>query len=226
MKAVVFDVKGKIGHFRRPDTTVTQLTYPFITPIAARGLVGAMLGITDFTTKDKIGIQLLNPVITTVQQLSLLGKDGSTFNRPTTIEFLVNPAYRIYYVGTEYVEQLANMLENNHSTYPTYLGVVYALTFPRYIGYYEKVHFVHEEKVIETSTVVPTCIIKKLIFEDGYQYSRAGGFMKDYLGNREFEKSVSYIYERNLKRIKFLYRPNDEEECFLVNIGGEFVCLA
>ena len=28
MKAVVFDIKGTLGHFRRPDITATQLTYP------------------------------------------------------------------------------------------------------------------------------------------------------------------------------------------------------
>jgi len=85
MKAVVFEVKGAIAHFRRPDTTATHLTYPFITPLAAKGLVGAILGITDFTTRDRVGIQLLNPVCTSAQQLSMLGKDsGNTFNRPTT----------------------------------------------------------------------------------------------------------------------------------------------
>ena len=47
MKALIFEVKGTIAHFRRPDTTATHLTYPFITPLAAKGLVGAMLGITD-----------------------------------------------------------------------------------------------------------------------------------------------------------------------------------
>ena len=64
MKAVIFDVTGTIAHFRRPDTTATQLTYPFITPTAAKGLVGAILGITDFVTQDQLGIRLLRPVRT------------------------------------------------------------------------------------------------------------------------------------------------------------------
>ena len=94
MKAVVFEVKGAIAHFRRPDTTATHLTYPFITPLAVKGLVGAILGITDFMTRDYVGIQLLNPVRTSAQQLSMLGKDsGNTFSahyRGT----LSCPAYR------------------------------------------------------------------------------------------------------------------------------------
>ncbi len=223
MKTVVFDIKGKIGHFRRPDTTVTQLTYPFITPLAAKGLVGAILGITDFVTRDKIGIQLLSSVRTSVQQLSLLGESG-TFNRPTTIEFLVNPAYRIYYAGDEYVDELHNKLKNNASVYPTYLGAAYALTFPKLVDYFEEVEIIYDEIGIETSSVVPIPAIKELVFEDDHYYNRAGGFMKDYLGEREFKKSISYIYEKDMKNIKFLFQPNDEE-CLVVNIKGEFICL-
>ena len=76
MKVIIFDVKGKVAHFRRPDTTSTQLTYPFITPTAVKGLVGAILGIEDFITNDKIGIQVLNPVRAVAQQMSMLGKDS------------------------------------------------------------------------------------------------------------------------------------------------------
>lgn len=223
MKTVVFDIKGKIGHFRRPDTTVTQLTYPFITPLAAKGLVGAILGITDFITGDKIGIQLLSPVRTSVQQLSMLGESG-TFNRPTTVEFLVNPAYRVYYTGEEYADELYNKLKNNFSVYPTYLGTAYALTFPRLVGYFEDVEIVNDEINMETPSVVPIPAIRELIFEDNHHYNRAGGFIKDYLGERQFEKSISYIYEKDMKNIKFSFRPNDEG-CLVINIEGEFICL-
>lgn len=223
MKTVVFDIKGKIGHFRRPDTTVTHLTYPFITPLAAKGLVGAILGITDFITNDKIGIQLLSPVRTSVQQLSLLGESG-TFNRPTTVEFLVNPAYRIYYTGEEHVDELYNKLKNNTSVYPTYLGAAYALTFPKFVDYFEEVEIINDEIDIETSSVVPIPAIKELIFEDNRHYNRAGGFIKDYLGERQFERSISYIYEKDMKSIKFSFYPNDER-CLVMNIEGEFICL-
>lgn len=223
MKTVVFDIKGKIGHFRRPDTTVTQLTYPFITPLAAKGLVGAILGITDFVTEDKIGLQLLNPVKTSVQQLSLLGESG-TFNRPTTVEFLVNPAYRIYYAGEEYVDELYYKLKSNASVYPTYLGVAYALTFPELVGYFEDVQIVCDEMDIETPSVVPIPVISELIFEDNCHYNRAGGFMKNYLGERQFEKSISYIYEKDMKNIRFLFQSN-EKECLVTKIEGEYICL-
>lgn len=226
MKAVVFDVKGTIGHFRRPDTTATQLTYPFITPTAAKGLVGAILGVTDFVTRDFIGIQLLHPVRTSAQQLSMLGKDGGTsFNRPTTMELLVNPAYRLYYVGEEYTEQLADQLKDRQAVYHTYLGVAFALTFPEFVRYVENAHFVTDEERITAESVVPTSIIQELILEENLHYSRAGGFMKEYLGDRTFEKSISFIYEKDGHPVTFRMKPDHDPSVRVANVGGTYVCL-
>ncbi|NLK64420.1 MAG: type I-B CRISPR-associated protein Cas5 [Tissierellia bacterium] len=226
MKAVVFEVKGAIAHFRRPDTTATHLTYPFITPLAAKGLVGAILGITDFTTRDRVGIQLLNPVCTSAQQLSMLGKDsGNTFNRPTTVELLVNPAYRIYYVGDEYVDELAESLRNRRYVYHTYLGVAYAITCPKFVRYYEKIELISNDEVVETCSVVPINIIHELILQGNRYYSRAGGFMKEYLGGRRFEKSISFIYEKDGRSIKFRLKKDDSEGCLVARIGDKHICL-
>ena len=226
MKAVVFEVKGNIAHFRRPDTTATQLTYPFITPLASKGLVGAVLGITDFKTRDYVGIQLLNPVRTSAQQLSMLGKDsGNTFNRPTTVELLVNPAYRIYYAGDEHVEELAESLRKKQYVYHTYLGVAYALTCPEFLQYYEKVELISDEEVVETCSVVPANLIQELIIQEDRYYSRAGGFLKDYLGERRFEKSISFIYEKDGRSIKFRLKKNDDEECLVARIREKQICL-
>ncbi|WP_343226529.1 CRISPR-associated protein Cas5 [Paenibacillus dendritiformis] len=226
MKAVFFDVKGSIAHFRRPDTTATHLTYPFITPTAVKGMVGAIIGITDFVTSDRVGIQLLHPVRTSAQQMSMLGKDGgTTFNRPTAMELLVNPAYRIYYAGDEYVDRLEEQLKQGHSVYPTYLGVAFAMTFPRLVGIDQQVERFHED-VVTTYTVVPMSIIQDLMFTDSRStYSRAGGFMKDYLGNRTFEKSISYIYEKDGGPIAFRKKSGADGSGDIFLIKGEAVCL-
>ncbi|WP_019419612.1 CRISPR-associated protein Cas5 [Paenibacillus sp. OSY-SE] len=226
MKAVIFDVKGSIAHFRRPDTTATHLTYPFITPTAVKGMVGAMIGITDFVTSDRVGIQLLHPVRTSAQQLSMLGKDaGNTFNRPTTMELLVNPAYRVYYAGDEYVDRLEDKLKQGHSVYPTYLGVAFAMTFPRLVAIEPQVER-FDEDMVTTHTAVPTTLIQDLMLtETRSTYSRAGGFMKEYLGNRTFEKSISYIYEKDGGPIVFRQQSDADEDCGVFVIKGEAVCL-
>lgn len=133
MKLIAFDVRSTIAHFRRPDTTSTHLTFPFIPPTAAKGLVGAVLGIEDFVTTDQVGIQLLSEVRMISQRLSLLGKGSrNTFNRPTTIQLLVQPAYRIYYAGEQYTDRLEFMLQNKQAIYSTYLGSAFSLTTPEY----------------------------------------------------------------------------------------------
>ncbi len=134
MKVLVFDLKGELGHFRRPDTTATHATYPFITRTALRGLLGSIIGLSHWDGEAWTGLQLLNPVETRTQQLSLLSKyylgaGGSKpthpLNRPTSIELLMKPHYRIYFHG-EHFEELKEHIEQGFSVYHTYLGSVKA----------------------------------------------------------------------------------------------------
>jgi CRISPR-associated protein Cas5h len=228
MKGVVFDVRGDLAFFRRPDTTNTQLTYPFMTPTAIKGLVGAILGIEDFVTADRVGLSLLAPVRIVAQQLSMLGKDtsSSTFNRPTSIELVVSPAYRIYYAGTEFTEPLIEQLKNSKAVYHTYLGSAFALAKPVFVCEVEEVVPIRPDGEIETSTVVPTRFIESFVPEPGKNYSRAGGFMHRYLGNRTFERSIDYLYERFGRSIRFKpKREIDEEDGLICRFREEIVCL-
>lgn len=226
MKVVAFDVASSIAHFRRPDTTATQLTYPFIPPTAAKGIVGAILGIEDFVTKDRVGIQLLSKVQIISQQLSLLGKGGGTvFNRPTTIQLLVQPAYRIYYGGEEYVDILEEKLMNHHAVYTTYLGSAFALTKPRYVGTWRLQEIVPPDTVCYAKTVVPVDLIEELKVEDGYYYQRANGFMREYLGNRAFQKSIDFLYEQNGKKIKILPKQENDLDMNVCVLEGDLLCL-
>jgi CRISPR-associated protein Cas5h len=228
MKGVVFDVKADLAFFRRPDTTNTQLTYPFMTPTAIKGLAGAILGIEDFVTDDRVGLALLRPVRTVAQQMSMLGKDSgsNTFNRPTTIELVVSPAYRIYYAGDDKAEQLAQYLKEGKAVCHTYLGSAFALTKPVFVREVEEVSVLPAESEVETSTVVPTRFIESIVPEPGKYYSRAGGFMHRYLGGRVFERSVDYLYERFGRPIRFVpRRPIDPEDGMICRFGEEIVCL-
>lgn len=222
MKAVVFDVRSPLAHFRRPDTTTTQLTYPFITPLAAKGLVGAIIGITDFQTNDKVGIEIKRPIHTSAQQLSLLGTKPTEFNRPTTQEFIVDAFYRIYYVGNEYVEKLATFLEVNRSVYLTYLGVAFALTRPIYIGTFD-VQEVVSNQVLHTPTVVPIPLIQKIHEIENRQYGRTGKFFIEYKGNRTFGKTMDYLYEKTGKGV--LFTGKRATDASIVLIGKKPICI-
>ena len=98
MEVLIFDLKGSLAHFRRPDTTATHATYPFITRTALRGVLGATPGARGVHLRGRGGprrVRLMSPVRKSVQQLSMLGKgvsvSGPEFNRPTAVELRLEP---------------------------------------------------------------------------------------------------------------------------------------
>lgn len=228
MRVLIFDVQGKVAHFRRPDTTQTHATYPFITRTAIRGLLGSMLGLPEFLGVAWTGLELRAPVRTVVQELSLLGKgflgNGPAFSRPTAIELIVNPSYRIYYHG-DHQEELARRLREQRSHYHTYLGSAFALTFPRYVDEVEMPEVSVEAGGVYTSrTVVPTHVIERLIVpeEGNVQYGRAGGVLYRYLGDRRFRGAMHLIYEVQGRPIRFQAAggPKDPPVRFVTAEGG------
>ncbi|MGS0764725.1 CRISPR-associated protein Cas5 [Syntrophomonas curvata] len=229
MQVLVFDIRGSMAHFRMPDTTNTHASYPFIPPTTVRGLAGSILGLPDFTGTALVGIRIMKPVKSTMQQMSMLGKGwlGSdvSFNRPTTIELLVNPHYRIYWSG-DYFKELKECLQEGKSYYHTYLGSAFALTFPQYIGTF-LCESIEDQPEIECSSIVPINSIKRLITVPGNQYSRIGGVHYEYLGDRNFGRTCSVLYEPLGQSI--LLDANTEltniESKFCRLESGESVCL-
>ncbi len=213
VKLLVFELKAELAHFRRPDTTATHATYPFITRTALRGLLGSILGLDHWGGEAWTGVQLLSPVATRAQQLSLLskhylGSGGSKptdpLNRPTSIELLIKPHYRVYYCG-DLFDELHESLEQNLSVYHTYLGSAFAMTKPRFIEVLEAEERQPEE-VIECLSIVPSHMVTQLEVQPGCQYMRAGGIPYRSLGGYSFEGTVNFIYERSGQPIRF--QPN------------------
>lgn len=229
---LVFDLKGSVGHFRRPDTTATHATYPFITRTALRGILGALLGMEEFVQEDaRAGIRLMTPVQKSVQRLSMLGKGflggGPDFNRPTSIELLVNPYYRIYYSGP-YLDELARTIEERRSVYHTYLGSAFALTVPEWVGVMPgTLRTVDPELELVTATVVPMHVVGRLMVDGGSQLSRAGGVLYNYLGERRFRGTINLLYDMNGGTIRFRPAPGPySPDAVFVDLPGEgTVCL-
>src|SRR5262249_10509528 len=59
---VVFELRGELAHFRRPDTLGTHASYPFPTRTALRGLIAAVLGEEAWPEGGRAGLRLLGPV--------------------------------------------------------------------------------------------------------------------------------------------------------------------
>ncbi len=201
-RVVVFEVRGELAHFRRPDTLGTHASYPFPTRTALHGLIAAILGERAWPEGGRIGLRLLGPVRTVAQQLSLHGKtweagsgQPASFHRPTSVELVVQPQYCIYTSGP-HAERLDGLLRAGRSHYHTYLGSAFCLTFPRWLGCYEAAA-VNPVGRFECVTVVPGAAGHPVL-GPGKQVARVGGVLLEHIGlfaDRRFRGSTPVLYD-------------------------------
>src|SRR5271166_3822244 len=115
-RVVVFELRGSLAHYRRPDTLGTHASYPFLPRTTLRGLVAAVLGLEELPSQARCGLRLLGPVVTVTQQLSMHGKKwvgagpNESFHRPTSVELVIKPHYRVFYSGP-LTDDLATRME-------------------------------------------------------------------------------------------------------------------
>lgn len=154
MKTLVFDIKGDYGHFKKPYSPMSPVTFPFPPPPAVMGILGAVMGIskTEYHEKLgwnnlKIGVRLLAPIQIFRSAINLLNtKDGTDkYLRPrantnthiqVNYEFLKNPVFRLFVTGmkTENHNQIKKMLENKKTVYTPVLGLAQCLAEINWIG--------------------------------------------------------------------------------------------
>ncbi len=211
MNVAIFEIRGDMAHFRRPDTMGTQATYPFITRTALRGLAASILGRDSLPIEVRCGIRLLAPVRTSTQQMSMHGKswvsggDERSFHRLTAIELVVKPHYRIYYTGP-HTDELSVRLQSRDSHYHTYLGTAYCLTFPRWVATppLPEPASVDENTPLTCETVVPSLAVKRLLPREGNEYGRVGGVLWEHIGERKFRGTISLLYDVKGGALQFL----------------------
>ncbi|MEA4884836.1 MAG: CRISPR-associated protein Cas5 [Clostridia bacterium] len=225
MVVLVFELRGKMAHFRRPDTSVTHATYPFISRTALLGMMASVLGKPSLEGENVVGIELLSPPATVVQEMSLLGKGWmgepkSTFSRPTSVEFVVNPHYRVYYSG-QHAGKLAGMMAAGQSVYHTYLGSAFCPTVPDspVIDEFREIPLATVDE-LSCRTVLPSYVVDRLIPESGARYGRVGGMLHQCVDpdQRRFRGAVNLVYEASGKPIRFMPVANTERAQGLCSI--------
>jgi len=146
--ALIFDVSGEYGHFRKFNTTTSPLTYSIPTPSTIYGLLGAVLGIEREDSYNKIreNKEHLRDVFSeknasiAIKPLSEIKKVNIGFNlldtgsyqsffnvtNRTQIEYeiLKNPKFRIYLQWDNKLrEELIERLKNKRFHFNPYLGI-------------------------------------------------------------------------------------------------------
>jgi CRISPR-associated protein Cas5h len=149
--ALVFDWEGPYGHFRKPYSSASPVTYSLPPPTAVAGLLGAIAGwgkseywLRLGTDGWGVGVRLLRAVRRIRVGINLLklagGKDlrprlGDP-PRPTPMEFLVDPAYRIafWHRDTGVMDALRGPLRSGTTVYTPSLGLACCLATVRWRG--------------------------------------------------------------------------------------------
>lgn len=133
-----FNVSGEYGFYRISHTTTSAVSFPFITPTAAAGLIGALCSIPNGCDRNssaaefwkklcgvKIGIGLLGEEQqmkhSNINLRDMYGTDSVRFQARRHV--LRSPSFRIYVSAPESLEtELRRAVETEEHDFPIYMG--------------------------------------------------------------------------------------------------------
>ena len=145
-KCLVFDIWGSYGHFRKPYSTNSSLTYFFPTKPTVIGILAAIVGYQKNSYYDLIDKTKLSLIIRNKEKLRKdiftinyeNTKKPSFENSPVNVELLLNPRYTILFYIDEnllrdneklknFYDLLVNNLKNHQSVYTLSLGSAFCI---------------------------------------------------------------------------------------------------
>ena len=149
--AIVFDIRGPMGFFRKPYTTTSSVSFPLPPPSAIAGLIASILGIPngaetsggaalywDRLQGTRIAIQRINPNAWFSATTNFWNTKNPQKNAHIQIkhQFIKNPHFRISVQGGV-EKELQQALENKQFHYPPNLGTAYTLADIYFIGFFD-----------------------------------------------------------------------------------------
>ena len=216
MKALVFDIKGDYGHFRKFYTTSSPLTFSIPPRTTVCGIIGALIGLDKkeylkyFKKEEaKIAIQILQPINKTRLSINLIDTKKakeyySKIEKRTqvTYELLKNPSYRIYFYHSneELYKKVKLFLEENKSYYTLSLGLSEFLAEKKYRGEINLQH-IYKDDFAYIDTVVKFDENLKIDFEDNKEYFK-DTIQNEMDENREVTEYIKILLERSGQPIK------------------------
>jgi len=215
MRVLVFDLIGKMAHFRKFYTNSSSLSYYFPPRTTLAGILAALLGLErdsyyeQFDESAFISLEIktsLRKKVNVVNYLfvkspaDITGKEGGT---QVPLEFVLpvrgveNIVYRVFFSHEDknIYNLLKSTLENRIYKFPIYLGITELLARYSYVGEYEAEKITNHEgeitSVINTDYLEPET---KLITLENIFIDRI---------------PASFENGRKLKRVSnYLFRPD------------------
>ncbi|ODM24786.1 type I-B CRISPR-associated protein Cas5 [Clostridium sp. Bc-iso-3] len=215
-KYLVFDIRACYGHFKKPYTTTSPLTYSIPTRTAVSGIIAAMLGFRKeeyqkHFTKDqaKIAIGIKSPIkkVRISENLINTKKSMNIIHERTQIkvEFLKDACYRIYFThaNNQIYERLKELLNDHSTVYTISMGLSENLANYTFAGEFEGHEVNGNKEVVEFSSVLPLESLKKgdVEYEDDREYFTETIPVEMDEG-RNVKEYREVLFERNSNKIR------------------------
>ena len=215
-KYLVFDISAFYGHFKKPYTTTSPLTYSIPTRTAVAGMIAAMLGFgkdeyqKHFTKEAaKIGIGINKPIkkVRISENLINTKKSINRIQERTQIkvEYLKDVCYRIYFTHKDekIYGKLKGLLSNHSTVYTISMGLSENLANFVFVGEFEGREVRGSREFNEFSSVLPVEGIRKgdVEYEDEREYfTETIPIEMD--NDRNVKEYKEVLFERNSGKIK------------------------
>jgi CRISPR-associated protein Cas5h len=234
LPVLVFDVSGQMGHFRKPYTTTSPLTYPFPPRPALCGLIGAIMGIernsySELFAPDKcqIALRLMGKTRKLKLGINYLNTDTSfrSFHiiknrKQIPVEFLISPSYRIFFHHSDKKvhNDLKTLLQNHETEFTPSLGLAYLLADYRFLGEFQaEMVSSNEKQSVLINSVVPLNNKVDILF-DNIGEKNKGEYFSSRMPLVIEEKTV--FRRRTLEYANIVYESNGEPiSCRTIEYG-------
>lgn len=235
MELIVFDISGRMAHFRKFYTNSSSLSYSIPPRTTLCGIIAAILGFERdsyyemlSSTHLHIALRKLGKTKRLMQSLNYIKAANASEIYPpkehTQIPFEIvtsegNVSYRVYvhHDNNEIMRELEKRIRERRYVYPPYFGAAPFSCNVEYVG-----SFNAEEASSMDYTDIATVIRQDYIEKNGIGVgSREASFIKermprDFYEGRRLKQAQAYIYEESglpLKiRVKGTYYTVNNEE--------------
>ncbi|KYD32442.1 type I-B CRISPR-associated protein Cas5b [Parageobacillus toebii] len=222
MKMLIFDLIGKMGHFRKIDTNSSSLSYAFPPRTTIVGMIAGILGMErdsyyEVFSPDQcqIAISVRTPirkVMQTVNYMFVKSKahlNNSGGHTQIPLEFVLsggeeaNLRYRIYFSHSDrsVYESVKERIQSGRYVYPPYLGLSELLGQLQWVAEAEGM-LKESNDLVSIHSVVRIPDLR----ERSIQFSRDTRFLKEFMtrqftNERMIQETDYYLFEQSRQLI-------------------------
>ncbi len=225
MRMLVFDIRGKMAHFRRFYSNVTSLSYYFPPRNTIIGMLASILGYDrdsyyDILSRERIGlgVGINNKMRKIILPTNYLDTDNigeprlrGEGRKPTSVEYVIpydiatnELSYRIYcgvFDESFAYHELLKRIENNTYVYPLSLGSVNCLAIAKLV-YDGEFEIVSNKNELAIETVIAQEYVKRINYVEDRRIMLEERLPPDLdMGRRIKGNSRNFIFEEGGKEI-------------------------